>query len=73
MLSTTRGWSNTAMLQRYVHIKDEQKRKAVQGFEGMVRYTSTTLFAHNICGNDAYFGESQSYIYYVKLSNQSNP
>lgn len=32
------GWSNTAMLQRYVHIKDEQKRKAVQGFEGMVRY-----------------------------------
>ena len=31
------GWSNTAMLQRYVHIKDEQKRKAVQGFEGMVK------------------------------------
>ena len=30
-------WSNTAMLQRYVHIKDEQKRKAVQGLEGMVR------------------------------------
>ena len=25
-------WSNTAMLQRYVHIK-EQKRKAVQGLE----------------------------------------
>ena len=32
------GWSNTAMLQRYVHIKDEQKRKAVQGFEGMVKW-----------------------------------
>ncbi|GEM_PF-3590705 len=33
------GWSNTAMLQRYVHIKDEQKRKAVQGFEGMVKWS----------------------------------
>ena len=28
------GWSNTAMLQRYVHIKDEQKSKAVQSFRG---------------------------------------
>ena len=33
------GWSDTAMLQRYVHIKDEQKRKAVQGFEGMVKWS----------------------------------
>jgi hypothetical protein len=39
MHSTSRGWSNTAMLQRYVHIKDEQKRKAVQGFEGMVKWS----------------------------------
>tara|TARA_Y100000289_G_C3904379_1_gene141061 strand:- start:118 stop:1008 length:891 start_codon:yes stop_codon:yes gene_type:complete len=30
------GWSNLSMLQRYVHIKDEQKRKAVQGLEGML-------------------------------------
>ena len=31
------GWSGTEMLKRYVHIKDAQKRKAVQSFEGMVR------------------------------------
>ena len=30
------GWSNLSILQRYVHIKDEQKRKAVQGLEGML-------------------------------------
>ena len=30
------GWSNLSMLQRYVHIKDEQKRKAGQGLEGIL-------------------------------------
>jgi hypothetical protein len=33
------SWSNTVMLQSYVHIKDEQKRQAMQGFEGMVKWS----------------------------------
>jgi hypothetical protein len=31
------GWSNTAMLQRYAHIRSAQMEQAVKAFEGMVK------------------------------------
>tara|TARA_B100001063_G_scaffold244853_1_gene278808 strand:- start:3462 stop:4352 length:891 start_codon:yes stop_codon:yes gene_type:complete len=30
------GWQNSAMLKRYAHIKDEQKRKAAEGLDGLL-------------------------------------